>query len=79
MAPLAPSIGTPENGARTLVYATTAPELEGVTGRFYYKEKELANKPVTHDTEIAARLWQISCEMCGLGKRSQEHAPAPSA
>ena len=74
-----PRFGTPENGARTLVYATTAPELEGVTGRFYYKEKELATKPVTHDTEIAARLWQISCEMSGLGKRSQEHAPAPSA
>jgi NAD(P)-dependent dehydrogenase (short-subunit alcohol dehydrogenase family) len=73
-----PRFGTPEKGARTLVYAAAAPELQGVSGRFYYKEKELATKPVTRNTEIAARLWQISCEMCGLGKGSQQHAPAPS-
>ena len=74
-----PRFGTPEKGARTLVYAATAPELEAVTGRFYYKEKELATKPVTHDTEIAAHLWHISDELCGLGKGSRDHAPALSA
>jgi retinol dehydrogenase 14 len=74
-----PRFGTPEKGARTLVYATTDPELEGVTGHFYYKEKELATKPVTRNTEIAAQLWQISDEMCGLGKGLQEDAPALSA
>jgi hypothetical protein len=63
-----PRFGTPEKGARTLIYATTDPELEGVTGHFYYKEKELATKPITRNTEIAARLWQISDEMCGLAK-----------
>ncbi len=71
-----PRFGTPEKGARTLVYATTDPELDGVTGHFYYKGKELATNPVTHDTETAARLWQISEKMCGLGKRSHEDAVA---
>lgn len=74
-----PRFGTPEKGARTLIYAATAPELEGVTGHFYYKERELATKPITHDTEIAARLWQISDELCGLGTGSRENAPAASA
>jgi retinol dehydrogenase-14 len=74
-----PRFGTPEKGARTLVYATTDPELGGVTGHFYYKEKELATKPVTRNTEIAAHLWQISDEMCGLGKGLQEDAPELSA
>jgi retinol dehydrogenase 14 len=71
-----PRFGTPEKGARTLVYAATDPELEGVTGRFYFKEKELATKPVTRDSELAAQLWQISEEMCGLGQGAQEDAPA---
>jgi NAD(P)-dependent dehydrogenase (short-subunit alcohol dehydrogenase family) len=71
-----PRFGTPEKGARTLVYATTDPELEGATGHFYYREKELATKPVTRNTEIAARLWQISEEMCGLGNGLQKDAPA---
>ena len=74
-----PRFGSPEKGARTLVYAATAPDREGVTGRFYYKEKELATKPVTRNPEIAARLWQISSEMCGLSKGSQENAPTASA
>jgi retinol dehydrogenase 12 len=71
-----PRFGTPEKGARTLVYAAAAPELQGVSGRFYYKEKELATKPVTRDSELAAQLWQISEEMCGLGQGAQEDAPA---
>jgi retinol dehydrogenase-14 len=74
-----PRFGTPEKGARTLIYATTDPELEGVTGHFYYKEKELVTKPVTRNTEIAAHLWQISDEMCGLGKGLRADAPAPAA
>ena len=73
-----PRFGTPEKGARTLVYATTDPELDGVSGHFYYKEKELATAPVTHDTDIAARLWHISAQMCGLGKDSHEDASALS-
>ena len=74
-----PRFGSPEKGARTLIYATTDPELEGVTGHFYYKEKELATKPVTRNTEIAAHLWQISDELCGLAKGSRDQAPALSA
>ena len=74
-----PRFGTPEKGARTLVYAITDPEIEGVSGHFYYKEKELATKPVTRNTEIATHLWQISEEMCGLGQGAQEDAPALSA
>jgi NAD(P)-dependent dehydrogenase (short-subunit alcohol dehydrogenase family) len=74
-----PRFGTPEQGARTLVYAAADPGLAGVTGRFYYKEKELATKPITRNAEIAARLWQISDELCGLGETSPHGTPAPSA
>jgi hypothetical protein len=74
-----PRFGTPAKGARTLVYATSDPALEGATGHFYYQERELVTKPVTRDTEIAARLWRISDEMCGLDRGLQAGAPALSA
>lgn len=28
--------------------------------------QELATKPITHDSDIAARLWSISEKLCGL-------------
>ncbi len=59
-----PRFGTPENGARTLVYAASEPALADVSGRFFYKSKELRTKPITHDLATAARLWEISAELC---------------
>jgi retinol dehydrogenase-14 len=73
-----PRFGTPDKGARTLVYAATDPELEGVSGHFYYKGKELATKPITRNTEVAAHLWQISAALCGIGTE-QENAPPSGA
>jgi NAD(P)-dependent dehydrogenase (short-subunit alcohol dehydrogenase family) len=62
-----PIFRSAEQGARTLTYAAAAPQLAGVSGRFFFKSKELATKPVTHDGAIAARLWSVSEELCGLG------------
>jgi NAD(P)-dependent dehydrogenase (short-subunit alcohol dehydrogenase family) len=61
-----PIFGSAEKGARTLIYAAADPSLDGVSGRFFYKSKELATKPVTHDNGIAARLWSVSEELTGL-------------
>jgi retinol dehydrogenase-14 len=61
-----PRFGSPEKGARTLVYAAADPSLEGVTGTFFYKSRQLETKPVTHDSEVAARLWRVSAELSGL-------------
>lgn len=33
---------SPEKGARTSIYLASAPELEGVTGRYFAKGKEAA-------------------------------------
>jgi NAD(P)-dependent dehydrogenase (short-subunit alcohol dehydrogenase family) len=56
----------PETGARTLVYLASSPEVEGVSGRFFLRQRARRTKPVTLDREIAARLWRISAELVGL-------------
>ena len=54
------------DGAKVVVYAATSPDLDGVTGRFYMNSKERKSKAVTHDRALAARLWEVSAQLCQL-------------
>jgi len=48
------------DGALTSIYAATAPELEGVTGRYFDKAKEAKPNKATGNAEAARHLWQNS-------------------
>jgi NAD(P)-dependent dehydrogenase (short-subunit alcohol dehydrogenase family) len=50
-------------GAKTSIYVATAPELEGVTGRYFDKVREAKPNRATADEEAARRLWERSQEM----------------
>jgi NAD(P)-dependent dehydrogenase (short-subunit alcohol dehydrogenase family) len=63
---LKPLFPSPDKGARTLIYLATAPELAGVSGRFFLRQRARRTKPVTRDSEVAARLWRISAGLVGL-------------
>jgi hypothetical protein len=65
-----PFFASPEKAARTLVYAASAPELDGISGRFYLRSREKKPKPIATDTETAARLWRVSEELCGLDPKT---------
>ncbi|SDE37481.1 SDR family NAD(P)-dependent oxidoreductase [Glycomyces harbinensis] len=60
------SPGGPEVGADTPTWLATAPELEGVTGRFYVKRKAVATAAHTTDRERCDRLWNESARLVGL-------------
>jgi NAD(P)-dependent dehydrogenase (short-subunit alcohol dehydrogenase family) len=60
---------TPEQGARTIVYLASSPEVEGITGKFFVREREMASDPVSYDESAAQRLWEVSEEMTGLSGR----------
>lgn len=55
-----------EKGARTSIWACTAPELAGTTGRYFVACKEAKPTKAAVDLEAAARLWQVSEELCGI-------------
>jgi NAD(P)-dependent dehydrogenase (short-subunit alcohol dehydrogenase family) len=57
---------SPEKGARTAIYLATAPEVEGVSGKYFYKEKEVPPAPLALDDALARRLWQVSEAMTGI-------------
>ena len=60
---------TPEQGASTAIYLASSPEVEGVTGKYFVREREVASDPVSYDESAAKRLWELSEEMTGLFPR----------
>ncbi len=51
---------TPEQGARTSVYLATAPEVAGVSGRYFAREREISPSRLARDDAAAQRLWEHS-------------------
>jgi NAD(P)-dependent dehydrogenase (short-subunit alcohol dehydrogenase family) len=65
-----------EKGARDVIRLASAPEMEGVSGRFYLHGKDRRSKPVTYDSTIAARLWWLSEGLTGLNAATPARAAA---
>jgi len=55
-----PFFHSAEKGAQVVIYAAAEPSLATVTGQFFMNSKPRKSKPITHDTNIAARLWTLS-------------------
>ena len=51
---------TPEEGAQTIIYLATSPEVIGVTGRYFVKEKSVPSSKISYDLEFCRRLWTLS-------------------
>ncbi len=61
MSPLARLIVMSEqDGAKASLHVATAPELEGVSGRYFEKQKEVRPNPAANDVDAGRRLWELS-------------------
>lgn len=56
-----------EVGARTPLYLATSPEVDGVSGQYFDNCRAVPSSEETYDEEEAARLWEISESLTGLG------------
>lgn len=63
---LRPFLRTPEQGADTVLYLATAPEVATASGKYFCNRREVQPSPAAQDDETAQRLWQISAELTGL-------------
>ena len=57
---------TPAQGARTSVYLSSSPEVEGVSGQYFVKCKPAQPKSWARDADAARHLWQVSEELVGF-------------
>ena len=55
-----------EQASSSYVYASTAPELEGVGGKFIVDGKEKRSSDESYDRQKARHLWEMSRKWCGL-------------
>ena len=62
-----PFMRTPEQGADTLIWLASSPEVEGVSGGYFSDRKATEPKKVAQDPEARRRLWEISEDLTGLG------------
>ncbi len=61
-----PLLKTPAQGAKTAIYLASSPDMDGVTGQFFANRKpKIANK-LAYDTDMTARLWQVSADLVGM-------------
>lgn len=68
-----PFMKTPAQGAETPIHLASAPEVEGVTGRYFVNRKPRSSNKASYDRTATARLWQVSADLTGLA-----HDPSTS-
>jgi NAD(P)-dependent dehydrogenase (short-subunit alcohol dehydrogenase family) len=55
-----PFLTSPEKGARTSIHVAAAPEVEGVTGKYFKDRRVVAPAPYARDEGVQGRLWELS-------------------
>ena len=53
-------------GAETVVWLSSSPQVEGVTGKYFRDKGEIKSSPRSYDEQAAKKLWQMSAQMTGL-------------
>ena len=57
---------SPENGAAVVLHVATSPEIDGLSGKYFYDTAVSETAPVTYDEEHARQLWDISADLTNL-------------
>jgi NAD(P)-dependent dehydrogenase (short-subunit alcohol dehydrogenase family) len=57
---------TPEEGAETSMYLASAPEMGGVTGKYFERKRPIRSSRESYDEAAARRLWEISERLAKL-------------
>ena len=65
-----PLLKTPAKGAATPIYLASAPEVEGVTGKYFVNSTPKTSSKSSYDEAAAARLWRISVDLVGHTSRA---------
>ena len=60
-----PFLIRPEKGAETSLYVASAPELDGVTGRYFSRSREKTSSAESRDEAVQERVWDLSLAQVG--------------
>jgi NAD(P)-dependent dehydrogenase (short-subunit alcohol dehydrogenase family) len=57
---------TPEQGAETIIYLASSPDVADVTGAYFYKSRRETPSQEAQNDADATRLWEVSAGIAGL-------------
>jgi len=57
---------TPEQGAETMIYLSSSPDVKGVTGKYWSNKKSSKSSAISYDRDQQQRLWEVSEDITGL-------------
>ena len=57
---------TPEKGAETLVYLSSAAEVAGINGKYWKDKQQLSSSDISYDRGQQQRLWEFSAAITGI-------------
>jgi NAD(P)-dependent dehydrogenase (short-subunit alcohol dehydrogenase family) len=58
---------TPEQGAETIIYLASSPDVSDVTGGYFVKSKPATPTREAQNDADAKRLWDVSARLAGIG------------
>jgi NAD(P)-dependent dehydrogenase (short-subunit alcohol dehydrogenase family) len=58
----------PRKAAETVVFLATSPDVEGITGKYFYQKREAPSSPGSYDMNAARSLWKLSVELTHLNE-----------
>jgi NAD(P)-dependent dehydrogenase (short-subunit alcohol dehydrogenase family) len=58
-----PFMLTPEQGAQTLIWLCSSPDVEGITGKYYYKKRQIRAVSQTYNQDVQRALWDESARL----------------
>jgi hypothetical protein len=61
---------SPEKGAETIVFLASSPAVEGVTGKYFRRNREVPSSEISYDEDAARKLWDASLDLTGLENRN---------
>lgn len=60
------NVKTAPEGAETLIYLASSPEVEGISGQYFVDKQPHESSPESHNQDVAQRLWKVSLDLTGL-------------
>nr|MBA3611304.1 SDR family oxidoreductase [Rubrobacter sp.] len=58
-----PLMRSPEQGADTLIWLASVPEVEGVSGKYFSDRKETSAPKIAYDPIALRKLWEMSADL----------------
>ena len=59
-------ISKPEEGAKPTIYLASSEDLDGTTGKYFYKSKPKEFDKIANDSELMVKIWAKTEELTGI-------------